>query len=127
MTLHQTINTTDLSLSQYTTEPNSPRNLLTKTKTKIVSGEFFGVSVIEYLSSSSSICHKHPTQIFFYSYLAAEFTKREYLRHYCWSVYILFLCLQSLMLIHFNYVKFFALIILLLLSCWLIRDDATRL
>ena len=89
MTLHQTMNITDLLLRQHTSKANSPRNLLTKTEAKVVSGWFSEKSVIEYLSSSSSIYLK---RISFYSYLAEEFTKREYLRRYFWSVFILFLC-----------------------------------
>ena len=89
MTL-QVTNTADLQLRQHTGEPNSPRNQLAKTEANVVSGRSSGESVIEYLSSNSSIDQKYMTRISFYSYLAAEFTK--YLGPYRWSVYILFLC-----------------------------------
>ena len=77
MTLQQT-NTADLQLHQHTGEPNLPWN-------QLVSGRFSGESMIEYLSSNSNSNSES------LSHLAAEFTKREYLRHYCWSVYFLFL------------------------------------
>ena len=76
MTLQPT-NTADLQLRQHTGELNSPRNQLTKTEAKVVSGRFSGESVIEYLSSNSSIDQKYLTRISFYSYLAVKFNKRE--------------------------------------------------
>ena len=39
--------TTNLQLRQDTSEPSSPRNQLTKTEAKVVSGRFSGESVIE--------------------------------------------------------------------------------
>ena len=73
----QPTNTADLPLRQHTGEPNSKRNQLTKTKAKVVSGRFSRESVIEYLSSNSSIGQKYVTRISFYSYLAVQFSKGE--------------------------------------------------
>ena len=122
----QQMNTADLQLRQHTGEPNSPRNRLTKTEAKVVSGWFSGESVIEYLSSNSSIHQKYLTRISFYSFLAAKFTN--------WNIYDIIAGLSTFSFFVFNdlFNPFQSCQVLCInysiasFSYWLIRDDGTR-